>query len=34
MMPPEVVRIPDAAALLEFDPGAIAEGQYDHGELT
>lgn len=34
MMPPEVVRMPDAAALLEFDPGAIAEGKYDHGELT
>jgi len=34
MMPPEVVRMPDAASLLEFDPGAIVEGKYDLGELT
>ncbi|MBI4461029.1 MAG: NADH-quinone oxidoreductase subunit C [Acidobacteria bacterium] len=34
MIPPEVTRIPDTAALLEFDPGAITEGKYDRGELT
>ncbi|MBI3895142.1 MAG: NADH-quinone oxidoreductase subunit C [Acidobacteria bacterium] len=34
MIPPEVARIPDTAALLEFDPGAIAEGKYDRRELT
>ena len=34
MIPPEVARMPDAAALLEFDPGALADGKYDRDELT
>lgn len=34
MIPPEVARMPDAAALLAFDPEAVLDGKYDHGELT
>ena len=34
MIPPEVAKMPDASALLEFDPEAVAGGKYDRGELT
>ena len=34
MIPPEVMRMPDTAALLEFDPDALVEGKFDRGELT
>lgn len=34
MIPPEVIKTPDASALMEFDAEAIADGKYDRGELT
>ena len=34
MIPPEVTQMPDAEALLEFDPAAMEDGKLDRGELT
>ena len=34
MIPPEVAQMPDAAALLEFDPAAVEDGKFDRGEVT
>ena len=34
MIPPEVAQMPDAAALLAFDPAAMEDGKFDRGELT
>ncbi len=34
MIPPEVITTPDASALMDCDPEAIAGGKYDRGELT
>ena len=34
MIPPEVTQMPDAAALLAFDPAAMEDGKLDRGELT
>ena len=34
MILPEAAQMPDVAALLEFDPAAVADGKFDRGELT
>lgn len=34
MIPPEAARMPDAAALVAFDPNVLVDGKYDRGELT
>ena len=34
MISPEVTQMPDAVAVLEFDPAAVADGKLDRGELT
>jgi NADH-quinone oxidoreductase subunit C len=34
MIPPEVAQRPDAAAVIEFDPQAVAEAKYDREELS
>jgi NADH-quinone oxidoreductase subunit C len=34
MIPPEVAQMPDASALIGFDPEAVVDGKYDRNELT
>ena len=34
MIRPEVAQMPDAAAVIEFDPEAVADARYDRGELS
>jgi len=34
MLPDELMGFPAAAALQNWDPAAIVEGRFDHGELT
>ena len=33
-MEPEVSQMPDAGALLEFDPQCVVDGKFDRNELT
>ncbi len=34
MIPPDVSRMPDAAAVIEFDTQAVVDAQYDREELS
>ena len=34
MIPPEISRMPDAAAVMEFDPEAVVDAKYDRKELS
>src|SRR3990172_3432847 len=34
MISPEAVQMPDAAALIDFDPESVVDGKYDRGEYT
>ena len=34
MIPPEVAQLPDAAALLAWDPQQVVDGKLDRGETT
>ena len=34
MIPPEISRMPDVAAVMEFDPEAVVDAKYDRAELS